>query len=714
MNDHSSTKDHHVSFICLFLKHLETLFNIFGFPAKISAGRRKFLAPKKYLFSGIYQYTGKGRSKDTPCPCTGPLLSTRSYTVLFCILARFSPLLFFIAVVAAISGIGSPGFCSELNLIPSSSPQSETSVLKYPAWWGPAPRENDQARCKEAGSCITCHEDHATMDALHAIACVKCHRGNAEEVDQNKAHEELIRDPGDLKTVDVTCGQCHPKESRRVAASPMSLAPRMINHTRFAFGSQKTSEPTYATVNFHGLKQVPHPSESLGDDLLRRSCLRCHLRTSGSDRWGEHRGLGCSACHVAYPNAAKDKHTHALTRNVSMTACLKCHNSNHVGADYVGLFEKDSERGFRSPFAEGKQGPRIYGSEQHRLATDVHFKAGMTCMDCHVLDEIHGGTGAVPKSTENGVRISCQGCHESGDHPAVSKDADGNFVLSGDKHLLIPRFNNKIIPHKVLVHREKLRCSACHAAWSFQDYGLHLMLEERSDYWKWATNAAQNDPQIQELLRQNVGTYAELLTPREGPAPPKPENDWQPPATSDWLTGEKRSGAWFRGYTERTWSRPPLGLDGRGRISVVRPMHQYVISHVDADSRVLMDRHIPQTGAGFPALIINPYAPHSIGARGRACEECHGNPKAVGLGEGLRSIEKGEFKALGPLETNILSHSFRWNAFVDEKGNALQHSSHPSAGALDAGTVLRLLNPSAYHRALWYRYLSGESGSQDW
>ncbi len=145
----------------------------------------------------------------------------------------------------------------------------------------------------------------------------------------------------------------------------------------------------------------------------------------------------------------------------------------------------------------------------------------------------------------------------------------------------------------------------------------------------------------------------------------------------------------------------------------MRPIHQYVISHVAADSHLLVDRHVPQTAAGFPALIMNPYAPHTIGARGRACQECHGNTKAAGLGDGIRSIEKkGEFTPLWQAETKIPGLTFRWNALVDEKGNPLQHSSHPSAGPLDAATVSRLLNPSDRHRALWYRYLSGDNESK--
>ena len=132
---------------------------------------------------------------------------------------------------------------------------------------------------------------------------------------------------------------------------------------------------------------------------------------------------------MAYPNTPDGiSPIHRIFRNVGITACLKCHNGNHVGADYVGLFEKDSERGFRSPFVQGRQAPRIYGSEQHRLASDIHFQAGMGCADCHILDEIHG-TGKVLKSATNSVTISCESCHVRGDHPAIITRPDGVITL---------------------------------------------------------------------------------------------------------------------------------------------------------------------------------------------------------------------------------------------------------------------------------------------
>jgi len=597
-----------------------------------------------------------------------------------------------------------------LEVIPSPPGVVRPAEQLYPAWWGKPPRIPELVPCRDAGHCAACHDANASMDASHAVACITCHGGDSSTGDKERVHVGLIPDPGALAVAERTCGRCHPEEVRRVRRSAMALAPRMINHTRFAFGAQESPAARHATVDQEALKQLPEFSRSgnLGDDLLRRSCLRCHLHAKGSQRWGEHRGLGCSACHAAYPNSADGRpRTHAVIRNVGTTACLKCHNANHVGADFVGLFEKDYQRGFRSPFVRGRQAPRIYGSEQHRLSSDLHFRAGMTCADCHTLDEIHG-TNEIPSSPFNHVKISCEGCHVKGDHPAILTAADGQMTLLRGEGRPVPRWNPELIPHRVERHAAKVKCAACHAMWSFQDYGFHLMLEERADYWKWAPLAAQNDPQIQELLARNVGTEAELIPPTGRGLPAKPESAWELPVSRDWLTDEDRPGAWFRGYTERRWSNPPLGLDHRGRVSVMRPMFQYVVSHVDEEGNLLLDRVIPTTGGGFPALIFNPYQPHATALKGRPCHGCHGNPKAAGLGEALPGLARPGFRPLWLPEARIPGRSFRWDALVDEQGTALQRSTHPDAGPLDRSTLERLLNPSARHRALWRRYLTGQ------
>jgi len=333
----------------------------------------------------------------------------------------------------------------------------------------------------------------------------------------------------------------------------------------------------------------------------------------------------------------------------------------------------------------------------------------MECMDCHTLDEVHGN-GEPPRSPYNGVTISCESCHVRGDHPAVLKQENGEILLLRGKGRKIPAWNPERTPHKVKAHRERLRCSACHAAWSFQDYGFHLMLEERADYWKWAPTQAQNDPQVQALLKRYVGTYADVLPPQTGPLPPKPRDQWKLPATKDWLSGEVRPGAWFRGFTVRRWASAPLGKDRQGKISIMRPMRQYVVSHVDADENLLLDRHIPTMGSGRPALIFNPYVPHTTARVGRQCHECHGNPRSVGLGVGFLGIAKPGFKPTWKPEQGIPGFRFRWDALVDEKGTALQWSTHPGAGPLDPGTLNRLMSPSRRHRALWHDYLMGSDG----
>ena len=224
-------------------------------------------------------------------------------------------------------------------------------------------------------------------------------------MDRTHAHAGLIRDPGDLAVVDKTCGKCHPEVVNQVTRSPMALAAGMINRVRFAFGGQNEPSATYATVCVDKFKEVPlwSASSNLGDDLLRRSCLRCHLYTEGSDRWGEKRGRGCSACHYPRGNGLKtDSCPHVIVRSAGMTACLKCHNSNHVGADFVGLYEKDFGQGFVSPFVEGRAPARIYGAEQHRLIPDIHYQKGMECMDCHTLESVHGSGHGQGATTDHG------------------------------------------------------------------------------------------------------------------------------------------------------------------------------------------------------------------------------------------------------------------------------------------------------------------------
>lgn len=600
-------------------------------------------------------------------------------------------------------------FADAHELFPApDEPPSPPAALR-PEWWKPPPASPPESPCGDAGTCVACHRDTASMDARHAFACTVCHKGDSTAKDKETSHRTLITHPGNLERAGETCGACHADVVRKVKGSAMALAPRMINHTRFAFGAQKDPRAIYGVASDGGMALLPEFPQSgeLVDDLLRRACLRCHLRVKSGDRPGEHRGEGCAACHFAVPNNKTGKpRRHALVRNAGTTVCLKCHNSNHVGADFVGLYEKDFDRGFRSPLVGGRAAPRIYGAEQHRLTPDAHYRAGMTCSDCHSLAEIHG-TGDVCGRTLPGVTVRCADCHVTAEHSRVRESPDGWVLSTSRGERKIPRWRPNGSAHKIEAHVQRVACSACHAGWSFQDYGFHLMLEERADYWKWSHLAGWNDPQIQDLLQRNIGTEAELIPPIGGAIAAKPMEDWSQPASRDLLSGRIRPGAWFGAFTARLWSDPPLGLDHTGKVTVFRPMRQYVISRVDENENLLLDREIPVTGAGAPALLWNPYAPHTIASVGRPCQGCHGSPKALGLGEGMMGSTQPGLKPLWRNETKIPGREFRWDAMVDESGAALQASSRPGAGPLDHATLKKLMNPSDLFKRRFHEFLAG-------
>jgi len=77
----------------------------------------------------------------------------------------------------------------------------------------------------------------------------------------------------------------------------------------------------------------------------------------------------------------------------------------------------------------------------------------------------------------------------------------------------------------------------------------------------------------------------------------------------------------------------PLGVDQNGRYSVIRPLYQYLVSYVDRLGQVPVDSVIPQRGDGSgPGWAFMPYVPHTVGAAGRSCDNCHLNRETLGLG----------------------------------------------------------------------------------
>ncbi len=494
-------------------------------------------------------------------------------------------------------------------------------------------------------NCSGCHKGIETISANHGFDCKSCHLApgdrSARGVD---SHKKIVRNPSDLRHVDTFCLPCHQREIKEVRNSLHATLAGIINQTRYLWGAQKNASP--ATYGISGpLKPLPEPDLSLYpelprtlvDDFLRRRCLRCHIHTAGPGGQGLYRATGCAACHMLYaddgryrggdPTIDRSKKgypvKHEFTGLIPNTQCLHCHNQNHVGADYEGLFEHDYSKTYHSPLVGGEPVPKIYGLVYHHLARDIHAERGLWCIDCHGRRDVMGDGMIYSYQMEAPKRL-CSDCHGGHDAPTpdiskgdIVRTPSGFLFISrnrGKRHKL-PLFSRENIPHRVEAH-SRIRCSACHAQWSYQDYGLSLIREDRLQGNKWHYLACQGDPYLEGILKRQLESRQDLY-----------------PFSKDWLSGRSGLGIWSAGWRFRRWEFMPLGVDQRERYTVLRPLYQYLVTYVDRRGEVPLDNAIPSRGDGsHRGWAFMPYVPHTTAPSGRPCVGCHLNRVAVGMG----------------------------------------------------------------------------------
>jgi hypothetical protein len=456
------------------------------------------------------------------------------------------------------------------------------------------------------------------MGGGHSFACARCHLHPKDRGRRLEDHSVVVRNPADPETVSIFCLPCHERDIESLKTSLHSTMAGIINQTRYLWGAQKSAYPY--TYGLSGpLQRLPEgilnggssPSE-LVDDFLRRRCLRCHIHTRGPGGKGLYRSTGCAACHVLYDDDGlykggdkaipRDKTgfpaLHGLTKRIPVSQCLRCHNGNRVGADYVGLFERDHHSNYR---LEGEE--LIYGLDYHNLSRDVHFERGLWCTDCHGALDVMAGK----------ERKTCEHCHGSWD--AKGEALPGEIDSGSGKRHAIPAFSIQKQSHGIDSHRN-VRCSACHAQWSLQDYGMSVIREDLLDAYKWRQLVTQGDPSHTRILQDN----------RDNPLMIRPFSE-------DYVSGEKRPGLWSYGWRFRRWEPMPLGKDRKDRYSVIRPRYQYLISFVDAEGRILLDGVISQRGdSSGIGWAFMPYSPHTLAPFGRQCDSCHMNRTSAGLG----------------------------------------------------------------------------------
>jgi len=446
-------------------------------------------------------------------------------------------------------------------------------------------------------------------------------------------------------------------------------------------------------------------SREIADSQWRKSCGRCHFWVDRNDSdhsaFADYRAQGCATCHVLYdddgkykgndPTIPKDQSghpkVHQITTAIPAEQCIHCHNrGGRTGTSFEGRVESDF---YGTPFEKGDHSKlKFHGKYYNTLTMDIHYEKGLECIDCHTQFDVMGDGNIYSKKIEQ-VEIRCQDCHgeynEGIKTAKVTKPNDRVVRLSvvspnyknkvGDEMILTSRGNKytnaKIIDgeptliskfdgreHKISVitgrkgahsipqHQERMECFSCHSRWVPQCYGCH-------DYYDQASMSG-------DRLTMRTDTKKGVKTPGNWP-------EW-------------------RSYVR--YLEPALGINAKGKVAPYMPACQIQFNSVDAGGKIQapFDNFVFATREGYnPGTVQSSIQPHSIRAEVRTCEDCHLNPKAVGLGVGDLSIGKApngsedKMDYLYDMAKSGLTPNFPFEVLETPQGLQVTSNSHIGA-----------------------------------
>ena len=266
---------------------------------------------------------------------------------------------------------------------------------------------------------------------------------------------------------------------------------------------------------------------------MAKSCLRCHLSSFGENRFmGDFRSSGCTACHMNYgenglsqsadPTVEKLAPPHALehvlTKAPTTETCTTCHyRGSRIGPSYQGYRERGKQG--LNPTDPGALGRSLHGHDQNyylrdenlnndwdETPPDVHFEAGMHCIDCHGEIDVHGD-GHLYNDTKCAVSVRCEDCHGDARSRALVEGSAQAIREMGDAIVLdtkvtgltleIPQVLDSItmghprytdaaaqsmgVSAEGTSHLDEVECSTCHSGWTPSCYGCHVTVDMTKD-----------------------------------------------------------------------------------------------------------------------------------------------------------------------------------------------------------------------------------------
>lgn len=384
---------------------------------------------------------------------------------------------------------------------------------------------------------------------------------------------------------------------------------------------------------------------------------------------------------------------------IQVTTCASCHaGGRRIGYSYQGMMPLEDSND-QAPFNAKGEGLKTHGGytykyvqddAHHRVSKDGKTVQGLLCQDCHLSTDIHGN-GNIGTATLADIEIECSDCHGTpqqfpwelpigfGDEFGKKMDAKGRGLANApmmvtkafattypakDGYLISARGNpmgnvvkdgKDVIVHSasgldfkvpvlkqlnldnswthpekarvamvgVSKHMEKLDCYACHSTWAPQYYGSYYVLDYRKQMQDWV--AVDKAPYIDK----------EGKTADHNPANIPMIDGYSPKFDYDNIRIE----------------RPPLVVNGEGRVVPAVGVIQTVATVIDSKGNTLLDNYVAKTKAGYSAMDVSPIQPHSNTKNARDCMDCHGSSMAGGYGEdfGLHNGNPEKAKFIEPI-----------------------------------------------------------------
>jgi hypothetical protein len=189
---------------------------------------------------------------------------------------------------------------------------------------------------------------------------------------------------------------------------------------------------------------------------------------------------------------------------------------------------------------------------------------------------------------------------------------------------------------------ERLACQACHSRWTPQCYGCHDYRRAGKKLW-------------------------------------------------DYAEGKPTPGRWQETRDLYRFLEPMLGVDSRGFITTFVPGCQVMLSVLDKQGTPLRgkSKDILRRGPAGNGIIMTPIAAHTTRKEVKPCEECHMNPRVLGLGWGPRRLEELASQPLSDLTS--VGWSADWTALLDNEGRPLQGMTHQGARPLSKQEIAKVL-----------------------